>query len=420
VNIWLFQTGEPIHTDQQVERPMRAINLANAFVEQGHTVVLWTAAFFHQKKIHRAAGFTIQRVSEQLTICLVPSVGYKKNVGLDRLYDHAILALNLRKALKASEFAQPDVAFVGYPPIEFAYVAGSWLKRQRIPFMLDVKDQWPDIFIRAFPKALSPLAKLAFYPYFYMGKQVLKDATALSSMTAEFLDWARNFAKCSAKTQDFVFPLASKAQLNTANKLATETDWLRQHGLEPSDHSFRIFFVGNFMASAFDFDTVLASAAIAQEQGLNWQFVLCGDGDQWSRIKANAAKLENIILPGRVNRNQMLAIASGSQVALAPIKNNPDYLISTPNKIVDYFSFGLPVITSLQGVVQAMLKDFDAGANYTPHDPVSLLDMLITYSSNSDLVSRQKKKSQQLFEQHFDGDKIYLEGVQKILRLADS
>ena len=75
MNIWLFQTGEPIHTDLQVERPMRAINLANALIEQGHSVVLWTAAFFHQKKTHRVAEFTIQHVSERLTICLVPSVG---------------------------------------------------------------------------------------------------------------------------------------------------------------------------------------------------------------------------------------------------------------------------------------------------------------------------------------------------------
>ncbi len=418
MNIWLFQTGEPIHTDQQVERPMRAINLANAFVEQGHTVVLWTAAFFHQKKIHRAAEFTIQRVSEQLTICLVPSVGYKKNVGLDRLYDHAILALNLRKALKASEFAQPDVAFVGYPPIEFAYVAGSWLKARAVPYVLDVKDQWPDIFIRAFPAVLAPVARVVFYPYFFLGRRVVRNATAVTSMTAPFLDWVRNFARLPLGLNDFVFPLASKIELFTGGDLATEIGWLTQIGIEPNIPVFRIFFVGNFMASAFDFDTVLAAADLAQTEGRNWQFVLCGDGDQWTNTKEKAHKLKNIIFPGRVNRKQMSAVASRSHVAIAPIKNNPDYLISIPNKIIDYFSLSLPVVTSLQGTVKQLLSDHQVGANYEPFDYQSLNSIIARYEADPELVIRQKQNALVLFNKEFNADQIYSLATERIVNLV--
>ena len=48
--VWILQTGEPLHIDGGAPRPMRAMNLSNKLVKAGHTVVLWSSAFDHQKK----------------------------------------------------------------------------------------------------------------------------------------------------------------------------------------------------------------------------------------------------------------------------------------------------------------------------------------------------------------------------------
>ena len=50
MNIWIFQSGEPLHSDNDNSRPMRAMNLANTLVIKGHNVVIWSSAFYHQKK----------------------------------------------------------------------------------------------------------------------------------------------------------------------------------------------------------------------------------------------------------------------------------------------------------------------------------------------------------------------------------
>ena len=71
---------------------MRAMNLSNALVERGHTVELWTAAFFHQEKRHRSRTSERVRINDQLHVRLVPSRGYDSNIGLGRLVDHAELA----------------------------------------------------------------------------------------------------------------------------------------------------------------------------------------------------------------------------------------------------------------------------------------------------------------------------------------
>jgi len=40
MNVWILQTGEPLHIDAGHPRPMRAMNLANALVKAGHIVLM--------------------------------------------------------------------------------------------------------------------------------------------------------------------------------------------------------------------------------------------------------------------------------------------------------------------------------------------------------------------------------------------
>ena len=124
--VWILQTGEPLHSDNDNSRPMRVINLSNTLVKKGHNVVIWSSSFYHQKKIQRAKSYKKIFINKKLEIRLIPSPGYKKNIGLQRLFDHFKLAYNLKKKLDV-EKKLPDVAFVGYPPIETAFIMTSWL-----------------------------------------------------------------------------------------------------------------------------------------------------------------------------------------------------------------------------------------------------------------------------------------------------
>ena len=108
MNILIFQSGEPLHIDGGNPRPMRAMNFANKLVEKGHNVTLVSSRFYHQEKIQRKnPDFT--KINEKLSVYLISSPGYKKNVSLSRFYDHIILAINLRRFLKSNEIKKPDV-----------------------------------------------------------------------------------------------------------------------------------------------------------------------------------------------------------------------------------------------------------------------------------------------------------------------
>ena len=111
---WVFQTGEPLHVDGDNARPMRAMNLSNALVQAGHNVVLWSSAFYHQEKRHRSSTAKSIRVSDNLEIRLIPSRGYQRHIGVERLIDHAQLACNLKKMLNHERIRKVFKTCIGY------------------------------------------------------------------------------------------------------------------------------------------------------------------------------------------------------------------------------------------------------------------------------------------------------------------
>ena len=105
------------------------------------------------------------------------------------------MAINLIKELSKPIQEKPNIAFIGYPPIETAAVLTFWLKRNNIFTFLDIKDQWPSLFVEAFPKFLKPISKVFLSPYYFLGRKSILNASAITSTSEGYTAWALNFAK---------------------------------------------------------------------------------------------------------------------------------------------------------------------------------------------------------------------------------
>ena len=190
--VWVIQTGEPVHTDHGIPRAMRGMAISDALVQRGQTVLFITTAFEHAGKSHRTRHVRRVFLPSGLGIMFVDSPGYKRNIGPGRLIDHAVLARRVKKAVRG--LPPPSVAFVGYPPIEVAWTVSRLLRRRGIPFIIDVKDQWPTIFVDAMPRRLRQIAGAFLQPYFLIARKALRGATGLSAMSDSFLEFRRTCA----------------------------------------------------------------------------------------------------------------------------------------------------------------------------------------------------------------------------------
>lgn len=416
MNVWVFQTGEPLMVDDGNRRPMRAMNLTSALVDRGHNIQLISSAFFHQEKIHRSRKYKLIRVSEHLNVHLIPSPGYKKNIGFGRLFDHFFLAKNINIFFK-NQMANPDIVFIGYPPIETAAVLTRWCKERGIPCVLDVKDQWPTIFLDPLPKFLKGIARILLYPYFYYGKRAMKEASALTAMAPSFLDWAMKFSNSDVKNNNGVFPLTSSLSEYPESQISEAESWWDDVGVH-KEQELRIMFVGSFM-SVFDFKEVAIAAKLLNQDGIKCQFVLCGDGGSVNKIKAEFSDVPNVIFPGWIDGPKIVALARRSNLFIAPYKKLDSFERSIPNKVIDALSLGLPILTPLGGEVGALLKNYNVGMIYESININSLEKCIKEFVSNVSLMKVMSKNSLHLYDKKFSSKKKYDEFVDYLESFVD-
>ena len=395
--VWILQTGEPLHVDADGSRPMRAINLSNKLIEAGHDVVLWSSSFNHQDKAHRSKKYKVIRQNNNLEIRLIPSRGYQKHIGFDRLIDHVQLAWNLKKILKV-EKTIPDVVFIGYPPIETAAVMSRWLKERKVPTLLDVKDLWPSIFVDAFPAILSPIVRILFHPYFYFAKRTIRDVDGISTMSLGFLNWCLSFANKSKSVNDRVVRLTTLNSEANISELSSAELWWSELGVNPDGP--KVFFTGTF-STAFDFNQIY----IAAKSINSCQFILCGHGPCLDQVKELMRDLPNVIFPGWIDRFQMESLANMSLATLAPYKNVKNFTLNIPNKIVDSLLLGLPILSPLTGEVESLISNRKVGFTYNNNNPLaSCIQSLVDDDKLQNLMSINAKR---LYEEEFEFNKVY-------------
>ena len=392
MRVWLLQTGEPMPFDRDGSRPMRAVNLTRSLQEAGHEVLVWTADFDHRTHSHRYGRNTEVR-SRHLTVRYLHSRGYVNNVGLARLIDHAELARQLRRALSDPQTQKPDVAFIGYPPIEPASVMVKWLVDRQVPCLLDVKDAWPDVLLRAIPESLDVLGHAILSPYYSSMRRTFGRATALSAMAEPFLEWALGQAGRSRNELDASFPLTSRTTHFSHAQYSDAERWCEQQGYG-QDGRFTLGFVGT-LHSSYVWEPVLEAAKVHSDA----RFVIAGDGSQHEELRRRAKHLANVALPGWVSQVQAEVLARHCDAALIPVGKHVDFEMSVPNKVYDAMAAGLPIMSSLAGATRRLIE--------SERLPQSLVHLVERAKTDVDGTREMGRRAQLLFAERFTVDKVY-------------
>ena len=389
---------------------MRAMNLADSATAAGHHVVLWTSDFYHQEKKHRFGASVRKNISDNLSIQFVKSSGYKKNISIGRFWDHISLAIQINKLLKDAQ--PPDVAVIGYPPIEPAWVMTKWMNKAGVPVVCDVKDQWPDYFLTAIPKRLQPIGRIVLSPLFRLGKSTLRNASGISSISSQFLDWSVNRAGRKQSDIDLVTPLVSRDVEVNPSDISKAKDFWDKHGLD-AGYQFRACFIGS-LSPAFNFDFLEHA-----HKSDKWQFIICGTGSQYESLREKFHNNKNVVFPGWIDLAQASYLTSVADIALAPYRSETSFEMSVPNKIYDYLRAGLPIVSSLHGETENLLSTHSLGFTYKTNDEfLALLESV--ENSNGDFLTRGKEQGQRLLATDFSFASVYGGYITHLEMLAES
>lgn len=396
MKVWILQSGEPLHIDSGGRRPMRAMNLADALLERGHEVVLWSSDFDHFSKSHRFNANKEIEISSKFKIFLIKSCGYQSNMGISRLVDHAQLGWGLYKKIKKENL--PDIAFIGYPPIEPAFVMTSLLKKNRVPILLDTKDAWPDLIIDSFPKIIKPLARIAFLPYILLMRKTFKNASGICSISEPFLDWSLGKIDRKPDKFDLVSHLTAPVRGFTHQEITLAEKFWDDRGVL-DDGRNRAYFVGS-LNKTFDFDPFITAA-----RNLKVEIIVAGEGNLRAELLKKTQDLPNFLLPGTISELQASILAERSTLAIAPIIPRYDFAMSIPNKFIDALKSGKPMVTSITGAASQLLLSKRAGLIYSSES--ELLSQLKMLLNDRGLTTEMGLNAKTVYSHSFDFTSTY-------------
>ena len=407
MKVWILQTGEPLQIDNNGARAMRAINLSTSLVDKGHQVTLWSANFDHFTKKHRYKGSRTINHNTNLQIKLIDSVGYKRNQGIKRLIDHAQLAFSLHFALKKMEL--PDVAFIGYPPIEVAWIMSRFLKKNSIPMVLDVKDIWPDVLLRALPSQTRSVGKLLLSPYYYLMNSTFKSATSISSISQDFLDQSVKIARRAPNISDSVNYLTTIRPNYAGAEITSAQEWLDKMGVIDNKQT-RCSFVGS-LTSVFDWNCVIEAF-----KNSNTELVLAGDGPCFQDLKEKTQNIKNIVMLGRITGIQSKILADRTNVFIAPYKSSLEFSQSLPNKFFDAMEYGKPLLSSVAGSASQFIVKKNIGLIYS--DIYALKMALNKLETNPDFFRQLGENAIDAYDKDFSGQIVYGKIINNLEKLS--
>ncbi len=406
MHVWLVTVGEPLPTDQGNQRLHRTGVLANSLRSQGHKVTWWTSTFDHYHKAQRRDHDHMEAVDENYRLHIVHSPGYIKNVSIRRIVDHNAHARRVKKRM-LEETDYPDVILCSLPTLELCRVAVDYGHRHGVPVILDIRDLWPDIFLDEVPEWAHWAARRVLLPMFRTATYVCSRATALTGITSAFVDWGLAYAGRSRSDLDKDFPLGYSDHPLPLSAMSEARQYWSTVGLD-RPVELRVCFFGSLSRTmAEEMFTVIEAARELQVRGDNIQFVVCGSGENLEAYRNAAQGCDNIVFPGWIDATQIKALMEMSSVGLLPYRSRADFARSIPNKVAEYLSAGLPVISSLTGVTENLLKENDCGVTYQNGDASSLVRLLRVLASDKNRMQTMARNAASLFSERFDAARVY-------------
>ena len=414
LKVWIVTVGEPLPIDGEHERLYRSGILCDHMADEGHEVTWWTSSFNHTRRAQRAVGDAEVRLRPNQTIVLVPEPGYSRSVSLRRIASHMLCARHFRRMAESAD--RPDVILVSYPTIELTRAAIAVGRCFRVPVVVDIRDLWPDIFARELPRALRPLGRLLLMPYDRLARKALREVDAIVAITAGIRDWGLAKAGRVAGPMDRDFPFGYlRRELQPSEQAAAEAFW-RARGVTGDD--WNICFFGA-IGKQTRFDAVIAAARTMQDSLPRVRFILCGTGEKLPLYERMAQDLRNVDFPGWVDGNQIAALMRMSKMGLTAYPSSDDFLLSIPNKPIEYMSAGLPFLSNIDGTLGALIRDHGVGALYRSSEPATLVDTIAGLVDDPESMRSMEEAATTLFSREFDANTVYANYSRYLQQVAE-
>ena len=390
-----MQDGEPLPTDES-PRLMRTGNLAPRLVAAGFSVTWWTSRFNHGLKKYRQGNGGFTDLGDRYRVRMLDGPSYTRNLSLRRMRHYRSLAADFSRLADSAE--RPDLILASFPSPELAFAGMRFARRHGVPFIVDIRDPWPDIFSAYFhPLASWSLAPITSY-YRRMTRAVMRSADSILAVSESMLNWGIEYAGRERKAGDAVFFIGY-------NKQPAERRIVVPQRFTEADPLTCLF--ATTCGNSYDGITVVEAARILEASGeRRVSFVVSGDGECREKWMARASGLRTVRFTGWISHEELQELFFSAHVGLILMHGGitPFWL---GNKFAEYLSTYLALINNVAGEAAAIVDSRRLGLNVPPRSPQAVADAVRTLLDSPAIVRDAMTNARTVFNDVFERGRIY-------------
>ncbi|HEX4695908.1 glycosyltransferase family 4 protein [Sphingomonas sp.] len=331
---------------------------------------------------------------------LAPNEGFVRRIANYVSYMLSVLVWMWR-------FPKADMVMSTSPQF-FCGLAGWLLKRRRCPWVLEIRDLWPEsiVMVGAMKRGFAIRLLEAIEAFAY------RHADLVVSVTDGFVPHIR-----TRRPHGPIAVIKNGADLShfTADRAAADA-FRAEHGL-----------TGKFVASyvgthgmAHGLDTVIAAAERLRHRN-DIAILMVGGGAERERLRAarDQRGLANIVMVGQMPKAAMPAIWGASDAALVLLKRVDTFKTVIPSKMFEAMALGVPMILGVEGEAKALMDAGAAGIAITPEDDTQLAAAIERLADDRTLGERIGASARAYVRANFDRETLardYLAAFEAVAR----
>lgn len=260
---------------------------------------------------------------------------------------------------------RPDVLIATSPQL-LVGLAGSLVARRRIPFVLEVRDLWPESLI---PTGKSDGTSSLYQVLDRIANHLYGRATKIVSVS----DAIRRYLVSEKRmAPSKVAVVENGVDLDTFVPSVPDREWRARMA---SNGEVVFSYIGT-LGNAMGLESVLEAAGQLQEIAPAVRFAMVGEGAERETLEKAARRkgLSNVKFYGGQPRRDIPKIISASDVCMVLLRRSEVFKTVIPSKMLEFMACGRPLLLGVDGQARQILESARAGLFVEPENAEALVD----------------------------------------------
>lgn len=265
----------------------------------------------------------------------------------------------------------------------------AWLRRR--PFLLEIRDLWPEFAIDMGVLTNPILIALSRWLEHFLYRRA--SHIVVNSPAYE------GYLHGKGVPREKITLIANGVDPTMFDPTARGESMRGRWGLKDE---FVVAYTGA-LGLANDIPTILRAAQRLGHRP-DVRFLLVGDGKEKQGLEALAATmgLQNVIFAGSVSKCQMPEVLAAADACVATLMDIPMFRTTYPNKVFDYMAAGRPTILAIDGVIREVIEAAQGGIFVPPGDDQALAGAILGLAEDRARARALGESARAYVVEHFD------------------